>query len=386
MKKAISMLYRKQKPQCCIQAEESILGGILLDPNALTRIRDRLKPVHFYIPTHGTIYQAALDLATRQQTTDLLSLEYYLEDCGLLAEIGGMSKLVQLLERTVCTANIDKFATLVIDKYQRRQSIEAGERIATIASDPIATLESIYQRSTEIVRDLTKQGIDSSRSNTIAIEDALKGILDGNEAAYKVGLKAIDCQGGLRGRDLIIVAARTGFGKSWMGIYLSMQIARTTQLPIVFFSAEMSREQLTKRFLANCSEVENNRLINNTFTATERKKLTKAAQTLAKLPIIIDDTNASNLTAAKIRTILDRITDERGQIGLVVVDYIQKLGDRGSGHRHGVIGQLCGEFKDIAKEYNLPFVTLAKSNAAIPKNVRPYRTLPTQMISVAMPI
>jgi replicative DNA helicase len=348
--------FRVTPPPCCIQAEENILGGILLDPNALDRVKAQLKPKHFYIPNHEIIYRVMLELDESHQTTDLIVLETKLADLNLLEKIGGMMKLVQLLERTVSATNIDKFAQLTIDKYHRRQAIEAGQEITRLGEDPVASLERIYEQSSEIVRELFQDR--QIEASAIAIEDALDGILDRQNRGHNTGLTAIDRLGGIRNSDLIIVGARLGIGKTWMGIYLSLQIAK--KLPVLFFSAEMSREQLIKRFLANISGIENTRLINGEYNTTERKKLTAAIKTLSQLPIVIDDTSGSKLTVAKVESTLDRLIAERGQIGLVVIDYIQKLGDRTSSQRHQTIGQICGDLKDLAKTHNVPVLALSQ--------------------------
>jgi len=136
-------------------------------------------------------------------------------------------------------------------------------------------------------------------------------------------------------------------------------------MPVVFFSAEMSKPQITKRFLAMHSLIDSSRLIQNKIYKSEWEVLSKAVGTIAELPIIIDDTPASAQTPSKMRSVLRRIQSERGQLGLVVLDYIQKLGNRAAGNRAQVIGSFSGAFKDMAKEFDVPFVCLAQINRGV---------------------
>ncbi|BAZ46965.1 replicative DNA helicase (plasmid) [Chondrocystis sp. NIES-4102] len=171
--------------------------------------------------------------------------------------------------------------------------------------------------------------------------------------------------GGLIKQDLIIIAARASMGKTWLACHLANYIATEQQKPVVFFSAEMSLEQLTKRFLSMHTSIDSHRLMHNQIYEDEYDVLVSGLTKLAELPIIIDDTPASQLTPALVRSVLRRIRSDKGELGLVVLDYIQKLGDRGAGNRAQAIGKYSGAFKDIAKEFNVPFVALAQINRGV---------------------
>ena len=171
--------------------------------------------------------------------------------------------------------------------------------------------------------------------------------------------------GGLTKQDLIIVAARPSMGKSWFACYLANYIATNEKKPVVFFSAEMSRKQLTKRFLAMHSGIDSQRLMNNVIYKEEFDSLAQGLSDLAELPIEINDTPAEQLTPAKIRSELRKIQSKRGELGLVVLDYIQKLGDRAAGNRAQAIGKYSGACKDIAKQFDVPFVVLAQINRGV---------------------
>ena len=351
-----------------IEAEENILGGILLDPYSMSRVIDLLTPESFYIEAHATIYRAALELYRQDKPTDLISLGSWLSDHKFLKKVGGQSKLVQLLDRTVSAVNIDHLASLVVDKYKRRQLIATGHELVKLGHDTTTELESIFDQSEEKIFSLTTNKQDQFKPTAIAdcLAKVFNEISEGSPPAYPTGLADLDSLiGGLVKQDLIIVAARASMGKTWFACHLANQIATTQNQPVVFFSAEMSKEQLTKRLLSMHSGIDSHRLIHNQVYDDEYEVLVQALAVLAELPIIIDDTPASALTPAKIRSVLRQIRHERGAIGLVVLDYIQKLGDRAAGNRAQAVGKFSGAFKDIAKEFDVPFVALAQINRGV---------------------
>ena len=355
-------------PPTNIEAEESILGGILLDPSAIGRVIDLLTPEAFYITAHATIYRAALDLYRQDKPTELFSVKAWLSDQKLLKQVGGEVKLIQLLERTVSAVNIDHLASLVVDKYKRRELIAGGHDLVKLGHDTKTELESVLDQSEQKIFNLTTNKQDQFKPKIIGdcLAAVFTKISQGSEPAYPTGLGDLDTLiGGLIKQDLIVVAARASMGKTWLACHLTNHIAVTQNKPVVFFSAEMSSEQLTKRLLSMHSGIDSHRLIHNTIYADEYETLKQALGTLGELPIIIDDTPAYALTPAKIRSVLRKIRHERGELGLVVLDYIQKLGDRSAGNRAQAVGKFSGAFKDIAKEFDVPFVVLAQINRGV---------------------
>ena len=351
-----------------IEAEESILGGILLDPKAISIVADILTIEAFYIQAHQQIYQAALELYQKDKQTDLMTVSTWLADHKLLDKVGGTTKLSQLLNRTVSAVNIDRYALLVLDKYQRRQLVQVGHEIAELGYDTTTELEIVFDQSESKIFNLTTN--NKSKFQPLPISDCLANVFNkieqGSSPAYPTGLADLDSLiGGLIKQDLIIIAARASMGKTWLACYLANHIAITQQKPVVFFSAEMSQEQLTKRFLSMHSGIDSMRLIHNQVYEDEYDVLVEGLGNLASLPIIIDDTPASELTPTRIRSVLRRIQSERGELGLVILDYIQKLGDRAVINRAQAIGKYSGACKDIGKMFNVPFIALAQINRGV---------------------
>ncbi len=355
-------------PPLNIEVEENILGGLLLDSLAILRIIDILNPDAFYIESHQVVYQAILDLHAQQKPTDLLAVSNWLKDHKLLKKAGGEFKLVQLLERTVSAVNIDHLAHLVQEKYQRRQLIAITQSISDLAYDTATPIDLVMEQAEEKIFNISTNKADRFKPETV--ESCLINVFNqlGQDSLplYPTGLKDLDGMiGGLVKQDLIVIAARASMGKTWLGCYLANYLATTQQQPVVFFSAEMSKSQLTKRFLAMHSGIDSQRLIRNEIYEHEYEALVAGLEKLKQLPLIIDDTPASIQNPSRMRSVLRRVQAERGSLGLVVMDYIQKLGDRAAGNRAQAVGKLSGAFKDIAKEFDVPFMALAQVNRGV---------------------
>ncbi len=363
-----------------IEAEEVILGGILIDPKAISIVADMLPVEAFFSQSHQQIYKTALELYQKDIPTDLMGVSTWLTDHNLLEKVGGQAKLDQLLKCTVSSVNIDRYALLVLDKYQRRQLVQVGNEIAESGYDTTAGLETIFDASEEKIFNLTTNKQDKFKPKPIneCLVNVFNKIEQSLSPAYSTGLTDLDSLiGGLIKQDLIVIAARPSMGKSWLGCYLANYLASSIKKPVMFFSAEMSEEQLTKRFLSMHTGIDSQRLMHNQIYEDEYDALVEGLSNLAELPIIIDDTPASELTPTKIRSVLRRIQSERGELGLVVLDYIQKLGDRAAVNRAQVIGKYSGACKDIAKMFNIPFVALAQINRGVETQANKRPTMAT---------
>jgi replicative DNA helicase len=355
-------------PPLNIEVEENILGGLLLDSHAILRVIDILNPDAFYIESHQIIYQAILDLHAQQKPTDLLAVSSWLKDHKLLKKAGGETKLVQLLERTVSAVNIDHLAHLVQEKYQRRQLIATTQSISDLAYDTTTPIDLVMEQAEEKIFNISTNKADRFKPETVesCLIDVFNQLGQDSPPLYATGLRDLDGMiGGLVKQDLIVIGARASMGKTWLGCYLANYLATTQQQPVVFFSAEMSKSQLTKRFLAMHSGIDSQRLIRNEIYEHEYEALVAGLEKLKQLPLIIDDTPASIQNSSRMRSVLRRVQAERGGLGLVVMDYIQKLGDRAAGNRAQAVGKLSGAFKDIAKEFDVPFVALAQVNRGV---------------------
>ncbi len=348
------------------EAEEAIIAGIILEPKAIERVINILIPYAFYVTQHQILYEAALALYERGLPADLIQLEDWLRKHKKLNKAGGKAKITQLVERNVSAVNLDHYAAIVMDKYYRRQVIGQGQEITELGYDEASPLSEIYDQSEAKIYGLTAD--NNSKFQTSPVRDylveAYGEINHQQSSSYATGLSDWDSlTGGLNKTDLIIVAARASMGKTWLACYLANYVVTNYQLPVVFFSAEMSGKHLAKRFLALHTGIDSSRLIKNIIYESEYETLVEGITKLKEMPLEINDTPASSLTPSKIRSELRRIASKYdGQLGLVVLDYVQKLGNREASNRAQVIGAISGQLKDISKEFSIPFVVLAQIN------------------------
>lgn len=351
-----------------IEVEEAILGGILLDPEALGRVSDRLVPEAFYISAHKDIYQAAIKLHNQGKPTDLLNVTAWLLDHELLARIGGKSKLAQLVDRTVSAVNIDALAALVMDKYLRRQLIKSGNEIVQLGYETETELPVVLDRAEQKVFSITQerpqQGlIPLSDTLTHTFQDiethhqgqALPGLLSG---FYDLDAKT----GGFQRSDLIIVAGRPSMGKTAICLNIARNIAAAYKLPVAIFSLEMSKEQLVQRLLASEASIESTYLRSGRLSQTQWEPLAQAIGLLSELPIFIDD--SANITAMEMRSQARRLQAEHGGLGLILIDYLQLM--EGSGdNRVQELSKITRSLKGLARELNVPVIALSQLSRGV---------------------
>ncbi|WP_204104745.1 MULTISPECIES: replicative DNA helicase [Spirulina sp. CCY15215] len=352
-----------------VEAEESILGGILLDPEAMGRVADVIIPEAFYISVHTEIYQAALALYRDGKPTDLMTVTSWLQDQGKLDIIGGTSKLAQLVERTVSAVNIDRYAILVMDKYTRRQLIGVSHEITELGYDTTLELEVVLDKSEQKVFGLTqkrpKQGLTPIAETLIYTFDELENL------QQETALPGLACDfydldamtSGFQKSDLIVLAGRPSMGKTALALNIAANIAQQHQLPVAIFSLEMSKEQLVQRLLASEAKIESNRLRSGRITQTEMESVALAIGNLAELPIFIDD-NAT-LTVMQMRSEVRRLQAEQGgKIGLVLLDYLQLM-EGGGDNRVQELAKITRSLKGLAREINAPVIALSQLSRGV---------------------
>lgn len=350
-----------------IEAEEAILGGILLDPEAIGRISDRLVPEAFYISAHATIYRAALNLHSLGRPTDLLSLTAWLVDNKFLDKVGGRSKLAQLV--TVSALNIDALADLVMDKYTRRRLISAASQIERLAHDGTKSLEQVTDEAEQIVYRIAQSGKPADLNQVESIADVGPRLWEQLEQGKILGTRTNgafadldDMTGGLYPGTLTIAAARTSIGKTHLAIALAYEVARQG-LPVVFFTCEMSKEQIANRLLARISMIDSDRLRDGRITKQEWEHLANALDVLMALPIHIH--SAPRPSATEMRSVLRRTAGQHGgKLGLVVLDYIQLLGDSAD-NRVNELDKVVRDFRALGKEFDVPCFGLAQINRSV---------------------
>jgi len=354
-----------------IEAEEEILGGILLDPDALVRVAEFLRPEMFYISAHQEIYRAALQLHSQGQPTDLMTVSAWLADHHLLERVGGTGAIRRLLEQTVSSVNIDQYARLVMDKYMRRQLIQVSNTLARLAYDTSQPLSQVMDQAEQEVFRLTQERVQRS---LIPASEVLVNIFSDLEEKFQSGAqlpgiptKFIDLDNltqGLQRSDLLILAGRPSMGKTSLALNIAQNVAAYTKQPVAIFSLEMSREQLVQRLLASEARIDSSRLRSGRISEHEWQRLGQAIGFLSQLPLFIDDT--PDCTVTEIRSKARRLQAEQGgTLGMVLIDYLQLMQGSAADNRVQELSRITRGLKAMAKELMVPVLVLSQLSRAV---------------------
>ena len=362
------MIDEKLLPPQSIEAEESILGGILFDPKAIGRVIDVMVTEAFYVQAHQEIYQAALALHSQGKPTDLITVTIWLRDHHLLDHIGGTAYLAQLVDRTVSAVNIDRYAALVMDKYLRRQLISAGHEIVDLGYDSTQNLEVVFDEAEKKIFSLTQ---NRPQEGLIPLNETLiHTFQEMEQLQQQTALPGIPTDfydldamtGGFQRSDLIIIAGRPSMGKTSFSLNIAHNVAKKN-LTVAIFSLEMSKEQLSQRLLATEANIESNRLRSGRLAQNDLEKIIDALSNLSILPIYIDD--SSSLTVTQMRSQVRRLqASQKGQLGLVLLDYLQLM-DGGSDNRVQELSRITRSLKGLAREVNVPVIALSQLSRAV---------------------
>lgn len=363
-----------------IEAEEEILGGIMLDPEAISRVRDKLVPPAFYISAHQTIYQALVYLHSLGLPTDLLSLTNWLTDRGFLINIGGRSKLAQLLDRTVSAVNIDALADMVMAKYLRRQLIKAGNEIVLLGYETETELPTVLDRSEQKIFQISQQTYSTNTEHNNAIALAAYEALESATPIYPTGIDEIDdLIGGLESGTLTIIAGRPSMGKSFIGLYLALQTILQHQLPVALFSLEMSKEQLEYRLWSLMSvtdaykhlqilplsgdRIRRHRSGSLPLKEWEFSSIAKIVSAASDLPLYMNDSRG--ITANGIASECRQIKAKEGKLGLVIIDYLQMMAEDSGGNRSYELGDVARSLYKMASDLKVPVVALSQISRGV---------------------
>jgi len=353
-----------------VEAEEAVLGAILFDPEAISRIRDILKPEAFYLSNHQTIYRAALDLSRQAMPTDMMTVSAWLRDRTLLEQIGGAHRLATLVDRVVSSANVDQYAKLISEKYLRRRLLQSSAQIQQLAfaeekgiPDVLDEAESqIFAVSQERHSQNTLASTSDILIETFAeIENHSEGIL---LPGVPCGFYDLDAMTqGFQRSDLIIVAGRPSMGKTAWLTNVARNIAHTQKLPVAIFSLEMSKQQLIYRLLSSEMGIETGKLRSGRLKPDEWEVLGRGIDRLSEMPIFIDDT--PNITVNEIRSKARRLQAEQGgALGLILIDYLQLM-EGPSDNRVQELSKITRSLKGLARELNVPIVSLSQLSRGV---------------------
>lgn len=357
-------------PPQSLEAEQAVIGALLVNPIAITRVIESLKPASFYKQAHKIIYSVIVSLYNANEPIDVVTVSEQLRDMGKLDIIGGRSYINDMALSVITTANIEYYAKIISEKYIRRELIRANSEIATMAFDEneIGSLLDFAEHEIFAIA----QG--KASNDLVPVKDIVMHSYSKIEQNYNnrdeiigvpTGFYDLDnMTAGLQPSDLIILAARPSMGKTAFCLNIAQEVGIRKKIPVAIFSLEMSKEQLVQRMLCSEAEIDSNRLRTGHMQSDDWGSLAKAMGLLADAPIFIDDT--SGATILDIRAKCRRLSMEQGALGLVIIDYLQLMeGHDGKNDRVQVISAISRGLKNLARELKAPVIALSQLSRAV---------------------
>jgi replicative DNA helicase len=353
-----------------IEAEEAVLGALLIDPDAIIRVATFLRPKDFFLQRNGWICEAILNLHSRREPTDLITLTDELERQNHLAEIGGPAYLTDLINATPTSIHVEYYAKIVERTAILRRLIDGATQIAQLAYEDTEEVAEIIDRAESIIFGVTER---RSERDLRPIRHAIDRYYDlieyrsqhqGELMGIPTGLKDLDrLLGGLQRSDLIILAGRPGMGKTSLALSMALQASRKWNKRIAIFSLEMSDEQLVQRLLSAETGIDSQRLRLGQIRDEEWPVFIQATSLLADTSIFLDDTPA--ISAMELRTKARRLEAEHG-LDMLIVDYMQLMrGDVRSENRQQEISYISRSLKELARELNIPVIAASQLSRAV---------------------
>ncbi len=361
-------------PPHSIEAEQAVLGGLMIDNTTWDQVADLVSEGDFYRKDHRLIFRAIAMLAEEAQPFDAVTIAEWLGNHNELDNAGGLAYLGTLASNTPTAANIKAYAGIVRERAVLRQLIQVSTDIANAAYNPAGrTSAEILDEAEKKVFDIAEQG-SRGRSGYQAIKDLLVKAVDRidtlyqNESAYTgipTGFTDFDnMTSGLQNSDLIIIAGRPSMGKTSFAMNLVENAAIKNKTPVAVFSMEMPGEQLVLRMMSSLGRIDQHKIRTGKLDDADWPRLTSAVGILNDAPIFIDDT--PGLTPMEVRARARRIAREHG-LGLIVIDYLQLMqGSSGSSENRATeISEISRALKGLAKELNVPVIALSQLNRSL---------------------
>jgi len=353
-----------------VEAEEAVLGSLLIDPEAIFRVSPFLRPDDFYIVKNGWVYDAILGLHERRMPADFVTVCDELENRNQLEEIGGPAYISALINAVPTAIHVEAYGRIVERTAVRRRLISVASQIAGFAYEEEQPVDEVIDRSESALFSISQRRI---ARDLVPIKQVLADYYDriaylyehrGEPLGVPTGFIDLDRMlGGMQRSDLLIVAARPGVGKTSMLLAMALAAARKYKQKVAIFSLEMSNEQLVQRLVSSETGIDSQRLRLGDLKEDEWPKFVEAAGRLSDTLVFIDDT--PGLTAMQLRTKARRIHAEYG-LDLIMVDYLQLMsGDSRSENRVQEISYISRALKGLARELNVPLIAASQLSRAV---------------------
>lgn len=354
-----------------VDAEMSLIGAVLIDEEVLADVSEHVKPKDFYDKRHAVIYDAIMRLYEKNKPVDLLTLTDELKRKKEIDEIGGSAYLTELTNYVPTAAHAESYAEIVAQKAVRRRLIRASGEISELGYDEATSTQELLQQAEAELFAVSDQSL---KQDLTSLESILTDSFDRLEELHRnkgalrgvrTGYRDLDnMTAGLQRSDLIILAARPAMGKTTLVTNLAYNVATIAKQPVLFFSLEMSKEQLVDRMLSDASGVDSWNIRTGNLSDDDFSKLSEAMGEMAEAPIFIDDT--PGLSVLEMRTKARRAAHDQ-PLGLIIIDYLQLMqgSGRDNGNRVQEVSEISRGLKLIARELNVPVIALSQLSRSV---------------------
>jgi replicative DNA helicase len=354
-----------------LEAEESVLGAMMLSPGAIGAVSEILDGGDFYRESHAKIYRAAVGLYARGEPVDAITLVDELEERSELEDVGGRLRIHELAALVPAAANAAHYARIVREVATLRGLIRTGQEIARLGWERPGEVQELVDRAEQILFDLSQDRVTTEFSH---IESLLKDSFERITQLYEAGAEVTGVPSGFRELDrltsgfqpgnLVIVAARPSMGKSALGLCMAANLAVREGVPVGIFTLEMSKAEVTQRLMCSEAKVESQRLRTGKLAVDDWPRLTSACDKLAKAPLYVDDTGSINLM--EIRSKARRLKSREPNLGLILIDYLQLMTSGATAeNRVQEVSQISRSLKVLARDLDVPIVAMSQLSRAV---------------------
>lgn len=366
----MSEFLQERVPPQNIEAEQAVLGSVFLDSESLIEAMEFVQPEDFYRRPHQLIFQSMVDLNNRNEAIDIITVQELLTSRNLLEDIGGISYLTELAISVPTAANMAFYAKIVEDKSILRNLINQATGIVTKSFEESEDVESILDEAERTIMSVSEK---RNRSGFLAISDVLNSSIAQIDKLYQQndmitglpsGYHALDkMTAGFQPDELIILAARPAVGKTAFALNIAQNVGTKTDQTVAIFSLEMGAESLVNRMLCAEGSIDASHLRTGQLSETEWQSLIMAMGSLSRASIYIDDT--PGIKVSEIRARSRKLAQEKGNLGLIVIDYLQLIEGSGKENRQQEVSEISRQLKKIAKELRVPVIALSQLSRGV---------------------
>ena len=351
-------------------AEQSVLGAVFISPETMTSLADELTPDDFYKPANKIVFKTMLSLLEKGEPIDATTMVSALTNQGDISNIGGVTYVVELVNSTPTSKNVDHYAKLVKEKATLRKVIAKLSESLSSAYQGDISINEIIEKTEKSMLDISNQNAGTGFRNVADILDTHMQIVetrsqtDGFVTGLSTGFVGLDkITTGLHEGNLIILAARPAMGKTALALNIAKHVATMERKPAVIFSLEMGAEELIERMVASEGMIPGYHLKTGNLNPDEWRRLVQAQNNLYDAPIFVDDT--AGIRISEIRSKARKLAQEMGGLGVIIVDYLQLItGSRGE-NRQQIVSEISRELKILAKDLRVPVIALSQLSRSV---------------------